>query len=379
MSDQSVSDSYGHIDDLRWTLTLPEIKAAIERGRGRSTSDVLEAWQSLRPESVDGRDTAGSYWLVSSLGLCQIYDVPLPADITSVLPSPLPVEIVVSAFDGLVHALEHLALEARELPDKFDDAQPVEDVALCTSILHQLMQTWAAFLAVNQNYQEYLDAGGPSSGEYGKLMNRVLACFDEVDKITQSEEQVRLLSIATELPLLENWRGMLQGSFKETRPWWLDGTLERLALAAETRNSLPTNCDLCTLLMRQNEEINARQTEYSLAANSKGLARRTQADLLKARWPLADDPRVSVRFELEGAGEARELKLVLDAPVEKMQQFVSAEIALNGGAVRSAMFTLGVATFELSQADIESPITAALRTSNGRRVDVPLSENRNGG
>ena len=63
-------------------------------------------------------------------------------------------------------------------------------------------------------------------------MRRLLDSFDAVDGELQQGEQLRLLSVATELPLLDNSCEMLAEPYRDPLPWWLDGTLE--VVAAET-------------------------------------------------------------------------------------------------------------------------------------------------
>jgi hypothetical protein len=323
MNEHTEADYFGYLDDLRWAAGLPEIRSALEHQRPSSATDAVEQWRALGAAPKITLDISATYLLLSSLGFCRIGGVALPPDVARVLEHPLPAHVLVGALRALIHALEHLAADARELPERFDDAEPIEDVALCTSVLHQLMQTWAAFVAVNESYQEYLNAGGSSSGEFGRLMNEALGAFDRADEITQSDEQLRLLSVAVELPLLENLRRMLKGSFKETLPWWLDGTLERIAASkGDSSHEVIRGCEAtggrstlrsaAALLIRRNQEIGAENSSYPLAANSRRAVGGVEEMLFQTRFPVAEDPQVSVRLQLnEDAAGCRQLRLVL--------------------------------------------------------------------
>ncbi|HVA46177.1 MAG TPA: hypothetical protein VNH11_07375 [Pirellulales bacterium] len=239
------------------------------------------------------------------------------------------------------------------------------------------MQTWAAFIGINENYQEYLDAGGSSSGEFGRLMREILDASERADEVAQSDEQMQLLSIATELPLLENWRKMVRGPFVETLPWWLDGTLERTAAghAAQRR-------PLSELLLMTKRDAAAAQPEHRLAASSHDsrLAVAEAKHLRQTERPVAGDRSVTVRFWRDrDTNGCKRWRLELIGGMDEMKEYVSAEIDFGGAGTRAASFSLGVATFELGPGDLDAEVSATLVTARGERQYVLLNESPNGG
>lgn len=125
--------------------------------------------------------------------------------------------------------------DSRALPDRFDGSEPVEDVSHCTSLLHLLMELWAIFIVVDDEYQNEPFDLKCFPSPFGALVRRLLDRFSALDGELQREEQLCLLSVATELPLLENWRQMLVEPYRDPLPWWLDGTLEEAAMRVKER------------------------------------------------------------------------------------------------------------------------------------------------
>lgn len=126
--------------------------------------------------------------------------------------------------------------DARTLPERFDDAEPLEDRLYCTDMLHLLMESWAFFIVIDGEYERHLCSGESIESRFSQLMRRLLDAFTALDNEIQQEGQIRLLSVATELPLLDNWRKMLAEPYRAPLPWWLDGTLE--AAAEQTRQEI---------------------------------------------------------------------------------------------------------------------------------------------
>lgn len=200
MGEKTVRDALGYVEDLR------EDVAALETGE---------------PSAFD---------IVSALGFCRLYGITLPPDIGEKLNTPLPPQLVASAEDALLQSLVTLTEEARTLPERFDGAESIEARSYSTSLLHQLMEAWAAFIVIDDEYQHQLCQRDCKEPVYlSAPMRRLLDAFAGLDNQLQQEEQLKLLSIATELSLLENWRKMLAEPYRDPLPWWLDDTLEVVA------------------------------------------------------------------------------------------------------------------------------------------------------
>jgi hypothetical protein len=88
-------------------------------------------------------------------------------------------------------------------------------------------------------FRFYVERTGDIDSKLGHQYDKILDAFRSLDSTLQSEEHLRLLSVAVELPLLENWRLMLADPFREALPWWLDGRLETAARAIEEEIQIP--------------------------------------------------------------------------------------------------------------------------------------------
>jgi len=79
-------------------------------------------------------------------------------------------------------------------------------------------------------------------------MRRLLDALATLDDQLQQDEQIRLLSVATEMSLLDNWRKMLAEPYRDPLPWWLDGRLE--AAADEMRQFIDSDQTFRTVPIR---------------------------------------------------------------------------------------------------------------------------------
>lgn len=193
---------FGSIPAIRWEMSVKDAE---------QSDDVVEA----------------AVTIVSSLGFCKIFGITVPSEVGTKLPSPLPIEMLAPAISGMLKLLKATTECAQNLPVQFDNSEPLEDQTHCTNILHSLMKLWAMFIVIDDEYQQNLCKRNDQNFHF--WMDKLLNAFSELDNVVQREEQVYLLSIATELPLLNNWRSMLVEPYREVLPWWLDGTLEEAA------------------------------------------------------------------------------------------------------------------------------------------------------
>ncbi len=276
MSSTTQSDALGYLDDLREAIQSPFIQLLLpaERNVGNSLLAARsEASLRVAEQTPEVCDTAVA--VVSALGFCRIYGISVPLDLKTRLSSPLPSELLTPAIYGMLRLLESSTDDARALPSRFDNSEPLEDRSHCTSILHSLMELWAMYIVVDDEYQYSL--GKSNDPSFGAWMHRLLDAFSALDTEVQRDEQIRLLSVATELPLLENWRKMLTQPYREHLPWWLDGTLEEAA--EEVRQYIETDRTLepktiqswsnaLTLLAQRKQEIELQEDYNDLAASS---------------------------------------------------------------------------------------------------------------
>lgn len=167
--------------------------------------------------------------VISALGYRCIYGIDLPLEFVSKFQTPLPIELLAPAIFEMLNMIESAIDDAKALPVRFDDSELLEDRSHCTSLLHSVMELWAMYLVIDNEYQFCLVENGMNDPSFKTWMHRLLEAFSSLDSAMQQKEQMRLLSIVTELPILDNWRKMLVKEYREYLPWWLDGTLEEVA------------------------------------------------------------------------------------------------------------------------------------------------------
>jgi hypothetical protein len=263
MSPAQNNDPLGYVDELREAvhsrhlrfLFSPEYgvgepiqKSIAGQSRNREPLQVLGALTPLIENINQSRwemsaqlaqqlpeMRADALTVISTLGFCRLYGISLPSDLKTRLPTPLPVELLVPGIIEALRILEAATEDSRAIPDRFDNSESLEDRSHCTSLLHLLMELWAIFIVVDEEYQYGLRDQQSFSSPFSTWMRRLLDAYSALDGELQRDEQLRLLSVATELPLLENWRKMLAEPYRDPLPWWLDGTLEEAAARIEER------------------------------------------------------------------------------------------------------------------------------------------------
>jgi hypothetical protein len=267
-SDALSGDPLGYVDELRLALDSPDLRSMLHRPEpfwrllwrsfydhpvaepeAHSPSDDLgehelwvlrhyfrdqTGWDHLKALCRLNYFTEAAYEVHLYHGYCRLYGIAVPQDLQRRLTMHLLLFLAVPASVELLRILKHTATCAEELPAKFDKAEPFEDISHCTSILHLLMETWATAISFEESFRFYVERTGDIDSKLGHQYDKILDAFRSLDSTLQDEEKLGLLSVATELPLLENWRLMLAEPFREVLPWWLDGRLEAAARAIET-------------------------------------------------------------------------------------------------------------------------------------------------
>ncbi len=348
-------DPLGYLDELRESL------------------DSLEQFSTAKQPDLATEFQGTVYGAVSSLGFCRLYGIDVPADLAAQIGAALSPDILVTAARVLSSVLTTAIDDAESLPSRFDDAEAIEDQSICTDFLHQLMEFWAVFVVIDDEYQSCLCNGAPAV-EFSAAMDRVLEGFQAIDDLLQQDERIRLLSVATELPLLENWRRMLAAPFNESPPWWLDGTLEAAAQATSREilsedaylfrpGVTPTPSPNChrsfPVFGKVLAEYAARETHYATAAASQVNAMApAPAALAREAFPLEGDEDVQVKLDLDlrktSIHASAQIAVLKGGPPDKVGQYVRCEVAIPG---------------------LPEPLVAELGTTAGK-VDLTQSELR---
>lgn len=234
--------------------------------------------------------------------------------------TPFPDWLSVPAAERVATLLEASIDDANSLPGRWDAATGEEGDALVCELLEVRMDAWAALetlLAV------------PESSE---LSAAIGACEDQLGRFDRAlAERVEFLATLATTQLLANWRLSVADRFRYPLPWWLDGTLEEVAVTVERsiaareetlfghRRAMPTSLDTAAIRARIEQP-------FALAANVPGAAP-TLAPLL--RWRSPDGAYAARLLSHPGGPQAGPHRLVLEIVPEGEQ----ADLALLRGAV----------------------------------------------
>jgi len=353
---------------------------------------------------------------VSAVGFCRLYGIKVPYENAMLIDHAWPREILVTAVDEAISLLKFATESASSLPQDFDQAEALEDRDYCTSMLFLMMKSWAMFVVIDEQYQLHLDTVNDFNTPFSKLMNELFAAKDAFDVEVQQDEQMCLIAVATELPLLENWRNMLTENYAELLPWWLDGTLEKIADTTQTTieesfdffapSQVVFGQSISRLKDQSDPTSHQQKPKYpSMASNSSeddfmdywkipnefnrtnkvrfanrrktqtmdAAAGKAKSLLLDIEYKIDGDPSVPVRLD-ERAMANGFWELIIALGGDQSQKYLSVVIEFDLGDSsfkREAKFVLDDARFQLTadeaQAKIRS-ITLLDSSENQRRV-----------
>lgn len=208
-SGNSSSDPLGYAGDLTEALH----DAALEPFRIPSTL-----------EDAPAQSRAAALRLAVAIGRCRLFDVE-----AGEMDGLLPANAATAAAAELAVVLERERDDAISFPRRFDDADPFEAEDLCEGVLEQRMSAWAAFVAIEEAYEDAEDSADPNLAALQSAIEDALTSLERFDDLLTQDEFLSLLSVATASRLLDNWRAMLAPPHRDPLPWWLDGTLEEVA------------------------------------------------------------------------------------------------------------------------------------------------------
>lgn len=163
-----------------------------------------------------------AYTVAVALGRCRLFGAHLGEDDGSL--GPAMGRAAARKWDAF---LKEWTQAANEIPRHFheaDGAMELLDVAL--DPLVRRMDSWAAFVAIDEAYEEAQESAWPDRGEFGAQLDSCLEGLDRFDAALK--EHIEYLAVASRTALLDNWRKMLTQEYTASLPWWLGGTLERL-------------------------------------------------------------------------------------------------------------------------------------------------------
>jgi hypothetical protein len=207
-------DALGHAAELESALADP-VLAALEPDASAPAPRLAVNQAAFR--------------VAAALGSCRLCGVELP----ETLDGTLPPRMALAAGEMLEALLDGQTREAANLSERWDHADWFVGQNLAAELLEVRMEAWAAAVAMDEA-RAAASAQGlyDDLAELDRLEERLFEGFRAFDAELQSHENLVLLASVTEMPLLANWRALLADEYRSL-PWWLDGTLERLAEGIE--------------------------------------------------------------------------------------------------------------------------------------------------
>jgi hypothetical protein len=170
-----------------------------------------------------GTARRAAYRLAVALGHCRLYGIDLGDQDGTLL-----VAVGVAAARQLADYVHVWKKDAHQLPRRWEQAaEPQEAADYVVDLLTARMEAWAAFLAIDEAYQECLESAATQEAAFAAALDAVLAALGPLDEALR--QHLHLLALAADTRLLENWRGLLAEEYRASLPWWLDGRLEKKA------------------------------------------------------------------------------------------------------------------------------------------------------
>lgn len=204
--DQQLDDSQGYAQTLQALLADPRL-------------NELNYQDPISEEAA-----AVVLMLAQTLGYCRLFAVSVP----ETLDGSLPCTAAVSAAMTLKGIMADCVSEVEEFAVQFHSTRTdVEAELLAADWLRVRMDIWATFLAIEEGWRAAMEAGDVRADQLSDAMDELLDDIHQLDVALQRD--LDLLSIVEQTMLLQNWRDMLSEDFSHGLPWWLDGTIGKMA------------------------------------------------------------------------------------------------------------------------------------------------------
>lgn len=223
-------------DNTQWESDPASGLDPREQLRQALDEPALEAFDDPAGGAQPGAEAqAAAYDLAVALGNCRLFGVEPGEDLDGTLPP----DIALAAAREAERVAAAEAERAGGLGPAFDGAEAGEEQEdLACGALEGRMELWAAAVAVDESYEAAVEAAAGSEDPVpldpellGEALDRLGNALADLDD--RLREAKGILSVAAGTRLLSNWREALAPPYRGILPWWLDGTLEREAEAAD--------------------------------------------------------------------------------------------------------------------------------------------------
>ncbi|RMF89011.1 MAG: hypothetical protein D6741_18425, partial [Planctomycetota bacterium] len=208
MNQQGLEDiRNSFVDELRQAMDAPAL-------------DEFELPGDLSPEA-----RRAAYVLAARLGQCRVFAAKVPEE----LDGSLEPRMAIAAAEEGAQLAKQWREQAETLADAWDACDPEEADCLCADTLETRMELLFVQAAVEEAYERALWESDEQAGALGEAFDALNEAIGEYDRTLHAPDTITTLATIRELPLLENWRRLLNEEYKKLPPWWLDGTLEAVA------------------------------------------------------------------------------------------------------------------------------------------------------
>jgi len=176
------------------------------------------------PRPYDYATLMAASGLARALGQCIVSDIRLPDD----LAGTLPLTEAIAACDAIIASMPNHLRDIDNLVEDIEQEEEEVQDAMCCDFIILIHTLWLVELAISQAYRRMRDEGTDNLDTFSEVYLRALSlCSTFGDKLRE-EKNIRVIGPrVSKFQLLSNLRATLRGKFKETLPWWLDGTLEQ--------------------------------------------------------------------------------------------------------------------------------------------------------
>lgn len=169
--------------------------------------------------TVDANGRMAAWAVAVGLGRCRVFGVNLEN-----VDGLLPPAVAKAAAEECIEQIRHCSQLTAELSEQVENSENDFEAHLAVSqVLHARTDLWAGYVVIDEAYNEMPDCLPV------QLIDAVLDGLRALDNQLMDEKYS--LGVITQTCLLANWRDMLTEPYKSAPPWWLDGTLEKLAAA----------------------------------------------------------------------------------------------------------------------------------------------------
>lgn len=264
------------------------------------------------------------------LGRCRLFGVTLDGDLNRGLPA----DVAAQATAGMIQVVQDVIVETQHMPQRWDVSQTqLEFDTLVGDLLHVRMDAWSVLVAVYEAERTETKLPAVQSQELNRKVSSLVDAIEAFDHTLN--RYIELLSIVVDTRLLDNWRALLCEEYSLALPWWLDGTLERIAAMPLERSDLSNlrTHDVTPVELASQRELAAfgkrREPAAALAANDK--ERLPEYD--ESFWkPSTSDSqcraRLRIPMKLSPSGQTK-VDLFFEGVQE--QELVGKAVALGNG------------------------------------------------